>query len=369
MAVTAGLPAYPWDSLAAATELARAHPDGIVDLSIGTPVDPVPEVVQAALRAAANSPGYPATAGTAALREAAAGWLARRHGVRVDPAAVLPVVGTKEFIAWLPTLLGCGPGDVVVHPELAYPTYDAGIRLAGATPAATDSLVAVGPSRVRLVWLNSPSNPTGRVLPPEHLRKVVGWARDRGTVVASDECYIDLGWQGQPTSILHPDACAGSHAGLLGVFSLSKRSNMAGYRAGFVAGDPDLVARLLEIRKHAGMMMPGPVQAAAVAALTDDKHADEQRARYGARRARLWPALEAAGWTVEESAAGLYLWAAHPGLDGWSSVQVLAEAGILVAPGGFYGPRGARHIRVALTATDGRIDAAVRRLGRLAAAA
>jgi succinyldiaminopimelate transaminase len=369
VAVTAGLPAYPWDSLTAAADLARAHPDGMVDLSIGTPVDPVPEVVQSALRAAGNSPGYPATAGTAALRAAAAGWLARRHGVRVDPAAVLPVVGSKEFIAWLPTLLSCGPGDVVVHPELAYPTYDAGIRLAGATPVAADSLVAVGPSRVRLVWLNSPSNPTGRVLPPEHLRKVVGWARDRATVVASDECYIDLSWQGQATSILHPDACEGSHAGLLGVFSLSKRSNMAGYRAGFVAGDPDLIARLLEIRKHAGMMMPGPVQAAAVAALTDDTHADEQRARYGARRARLWPALESAGWTVQDSAAGLYLWATHPSLDGWSSVQRLAGAGILVAPGGFYGPRGVRHIRVALTATDERVDAAVSRLGRLAAAA
>ncbi len=367
--MTAGLPAYPWDSLQAAAELARSHPDGIVDLSVGTPVDPVPDVVQAALRAAGNFPGYPATAGTAALREAAAGWLARRHGVRVDPAAVLPVVGTKEFIAWLPTLLGCGPGDVVAHPELAYPTYDAGARLAGATPVAADSLVAVGPSRVRLVWLNSPSNPTGRVLPPEHLLKVVGWARDRGAVVASDECYIDLGWQGQPTSILHPDASAGSHAGLLGVFSLSKRSNMAGYRAGFVTGDPDLIARLLEIRKHAGMMMPGPVQAAAAAALTDDMHADEQRARYAARRARLWPALESAGWAIEESAAGLYLWARHPGLDGRSSVQRLAEAGILVAPGEFYGPRGAGHIRVALTAADERVDAAVSRLRSLAAAA
>jgi succinyldiaminopimelate transaminase len=218
------------------------------------------------------------------------------------------------------------------------------------------------------MWLNSPSNPTGKVLPPEHLRKVVGWARDRGTVVASDECYIDLGWQGQPISILHPDVCADSHAGLLAVYSLSKRSNMAGYRAGFVTGDPGLIAQLLETRKHAGMMMPGPVQAAMVAALTDDTHADEQRARYAARRARLWPAVESAGWTVEESAAGLYLWAAHPGLDGWSSVHRLAQAGILVAPGEFYGPRGTGHIRVALTATDERIDAAVSRLAGLAAA-
>jgi succinyldiaminopimelate transaminase len=369
VAVTAGLPAYPWDSLTAAAELAAAHPGGIVDLSIGTPVDPVPAVVQAALHAASNSPGYPATAGSAALREAAAGWLARRHGVSIDPAAVLPVIGTKEFIAWLPTLLGCGPGDLVVYPELAYPTYDAGARLAGAKPVAADSLVALGPSPVRLMWLNSPSNPTGRVLPPEHLRKVVGWARDRGAVVAADECYIDLGWQGEPTSILRPDACAGSHAGLLAVHSLSKRSNMAGYRTGFVSGDPDLIARLLEIRKHAGMMMPGPVQAAAVAALTDDAHADEQRARYAARRARLWPALESAGWAIEESAAGLYLWAAHPALDCWSSVQRLAEAGILVAPGEFYGPRGSQHIRVALTATDERIDAAVSRLASLGTAA
>ena len=364
--LTARLPAFPWDSLAPAAELARAHPDGIVDLSIGTPVDPVPEVVRAALRAADNSPGYPQTAGTAAVREAAAGWLFRRHGVSVDPAAVLPVIGTKEFIAWLPTLLGCGPGDVIVYPALAYPTYDVGARLAGATPVATDGLVALGPERVRLAWLNSPSNPTGQVLPAEHLRKVVSWARERDVVVASDECYIELGWETTPLSILHPDACEGSHDGLLAVHSLSKRSNLAGYRAGFVTGDPALVAELLEVRKHAGMIVPAPVQAAMVAALSDDVHAEEQRARYAARRARLRTALEAAGWSVEHSAAGLYLWAAHPDLDCWASVQRLAVAGILVAPGEIYGRAGLRHVRVALTATDERIDAAVSRLAGLA---
>lgn len=362
MAAADWLPDFPWDSLEAATEQARAHPDGIVDLSVGTPVDPVPEVVQAALRDAGDSPGYPLTAGTAALREAAAGWLHRRHGVSVDPGAVLPVIGTKEFIAWLPTLLRCGQGDVVAYPELAYPTYDVGARLAGATPAAADGLVALGPRRVALAWLNSPSNPTGKVLPPEHLRKVVGWARDRGTVVASDECYIELGWDAEPLSVLHPDVCDGSHQGLLAVHSLSKRSNMAGYRAGFVTGDPALVAQLREVRKHAGMMVPGPVQAAMTAALRDDTHADEQRARYQARRTALRPALAAAGWTVEESAAGLYLWATHPQLDGRTSVRRLAEAGILVAPGDFYGPAGVRHIRVALTATDERIAAAAGRL-------
>jgi succinyldiaminopimelate transaminase len=293
---------------------------------------------------------------------------------------VLPVIGTKELVAALPALLGCGPGDVVVHPALAYPTYDVGARLAGATTAAADAPASLGqgiqggspplastdPGPVRLWWLNSPSNPTGRVLPARHLRTVVQWARERGTVVASDECYIELGWEERPVSVLHPDACDGSHAGLLAVHSLSKRSSMAGYRAGFVAGDPDLIAELLEIRKHAGMMVPGPVQAAAAAALSDDDHADAQRARYAARRRLLRPALEAAGWAVEHSQAGLYLWASHPARDCWDSVAVLAEAGILVAPGSFYGPPGARHVRVALTATDERIAAAAARLTALA---
>jgi len=336
-----------------------------VDLSVGTPVDPVPPVVRAALVAAGDSPGYPATHGTARLREAAAGWLARRHGVQVDPVAVLPVIGTKEFIAGLPALLGCGPGDTVVHPELAYPTYDIGARLARAEPAAADGLAALGPRRVPLVWVNSPANPTGRVLPAPHLRKMADWARERGAVLASDECYLELAWEAEPRSVLHPDVCGGSHQSLLAVHSLSKRSSMAGYRAGFVTGDPELVAALLEIRRHAGFMMPAPVQAAMTAALEDDRHADAQRSRYQARRDRLRAALTGAGWRIEHSEAGLYLWATRPGLDCWASVQALADAGILVAPGEFYGPAGRRHVRVALTATDERIAAAAARLAAL----
>ena len=363
--LAARLPRYPWDALEPYKATALAHPDGIVDLSIGTPVDPVPVVAREALAAASDAHGYPATAGTRALRQAAAAWLARRHEVTVDPDAVLPVIGTKEFIAGLPSLLGCGPGDVVAHPALAYPTYDIGARIAGARPVAADGVVSLGPEQAALWWLNSPSNPTGQVLPPEHLNKVVRWARERGTVVASDECYIELGWEERPVSVLHPDACGGSHAGLLAVHSLSKRSNMAGYRAGFVTGDPALMAELLEIRKHAGMIVPGPVQAALAAALGDDAHADAQKARYEARRERLRPALAAAGWVVEHSGAGLYLWAAHPERDGWESVASLAGAGILVAPGSFYGPSGARAVRVALTATDERIDAAAARLAAL----
>ncbi len=359
------LPGFPWDRLAPASATAAAHPGGIADLSIGTPVDPVPAVIQDALAAAANSPGYPLTRGTGELRAAAAGWLERRHHVTVSPDDVLPVIGTKELIAWLPTLLGCGPPDAVSFPALAYPTYDIGARLAGARAIATDE-----PDRpddgdgvpVRLAWLNSPSNPTGRVLPPERMRGLAGWARATGAVLASDECYLDLGFEATPVSVLHPDVCGSSHDGLLAVFSLSKRSNLAGYRAGFVAGDAGLVAALLEVRKHAGMIVPAPVQAAMTAALGDDAHAEEQYARYATRRAVLRPALEQAGWAVSHSEAGLYLWAAHPEYDCWESVRVLSEIGILVSPGEFYGPAGAGHIRVALTATDERIAAAAARL-------
>jgi succinyldiaminopimelate transaminase len=340
-----------------------------VDLSVGSPVDPVPDVVREALAAASDAPGYPATTGTQRLREAAAGWLARRHGVAAPTDSVLPVIGTKEFVAWLPALLGLGDGDVVAYPALAYPTYEMGARLAGARSAAADSLTALGPAPVRLIWVNSPSNPTGQVLPAQHLRKVVGWARERGAVVASDECYLGLGWDAQPVSILHPSVCGGAPDGLLAVHSLSKRSNMAGYRAGFVTGDPALVRDLLEVRRHAGMIVPAPVQAAMVAALDDDHHAERQRATYAARRRVLLPALEAAGWKVEHSEAGLYLWASHADRDCWESVRVLAGAGILVTPGQFYGPLGGRHVRVSLTATDERIETAAERLRGLNPAA
>lgn len=357
------LPRFPWDRLVPAKRVAAAHPRGLVDLSVGTPVDPVPSGLRAALCAAADAPGYPATYGTAELRTAASDWLRRRHGVEVDPAAVLPTIGSKEIVAWLPTLLGAGPSDAVVYPELAYPTYEVGARMAGARPVAADGLLGLGPAPVPLVWVNSPANPTGRVLPPEHLSKVVAWARERGAVVASDECYIELGWEDPPPfSILHPQVCGGSHEGLLALHSLSKRSNLAGYRAAFLAGDPELVAGLLEARKHAGMIVPAPVQAAMRAALEDDGHADEQRSRYRARRASLRTALEAAGWRISHSEAGLYLWAAHPELDAWASVNRLAELGILVAPGDFYGPRGSGHVRVAVTATDERVAEAAARL-------
>jgi succinyldiaminopimelate transaminase len=319
-------------------------------------------VVQNALAAAANAPAYPPTAGTPEVRAAFVRMLARRHAVtRLDDAAVLPTVGSKELVALLPWLLGISEGDVVVVPELAYPTYAVGAQLAGATVLPVDSLTAAGPARVRLVWINSPANPHGRVLPVEHLAKVVAWARERDAVVASDECYIDFGWNDKPISVLHQDVCGGDFTGVLALHSLSKRSNLAGYRAGFVAGDASLVKALLEIRKHAGLIVPGPVQVAMRAALDDDAHVQEQRQRYAVRRELLCDAFRQAGFRVDHSDGGIYLWVTREE-PCRTTHQWLAERGILTAPGDFYGAAGAQHVRVALTATDERVETAVQRL-------
>ncbi len=360
--VSAGLPDFPWDSLTAAKEKAQAHPDGIVNLSVGTPVDPVAQIIRDALASVSGEPGYPTTVGTVALREAAVAALVRRYGVTgVSVEAVLPAIGTKEMIAWLPTLLGLGARDLVVIPELAYPTYEVGALLAGARVARTDGLNRLGPENAALVFVNSPSNPTGKVLPVDHLRKVVAWARERGAVVVSDECYLGLTWDVEAVSILDPRVSDDDHTNLLAVHSLSKTSNLASYRAGFVAGDPVLVKELLEVRKHAGMIVPLPVQAAMTVALTDDEHETLQRERYRARRRELKTAVEKAGFTVDHSEAGLYLWATR-GEPCRTTVDWLADRGILAAPGEFYGLAGSQHVRIALTATDERIHAAAERL-------
>jgi succinyldiaminopimelate transaminase len=364
--VSKRLPDFPWDRLAPAAERPREHTDVIVHLSIGTPVDPTPESVRRALAAASDSPGYPLTIGRLDLRQAALDWMARRLGVSgvagLDTDAVLPAIGSKELIAGLALHLGVGAGDLVVLPQLAYPTYEVGARLVGARTLATDSLTAIGPEVPRMLWLNSPSNPTGRVLPVEHLRKVVDWCRERGTVLVSDECYIETAWDAEPRSVLHPDVCGGSAEGILAVHSLSKRSNLAGYRCAFVTGDPDLVDELLAVRKNLGLMMPAPQQAAMAVALADDTHVVEQAERYLARRKVLRRALEGAGFRIDHSEASLYLWVTR-GEDCWQTVDHLAGLGILVAPGAFYGAAGREHVRVALTVTDERAAAAALRLG------
>ena len=364
------LPDFPWDSLGPARERAAAHPGGIVDMSVGTPVDPTPSIVQEALAAATNRPGYPVTIGTEGLREAMVAWFARRRGVTLTADGVLPTIGSKEAVALLPAMLGVGREDVVLHPDVANPTYDVGARLAGARP------VPVDPTRpedwptgaVRLVWLNSPSNPHGHVMSVEQLRAAVAWARERGAIVVSDECYAELAWEepyaseGVP-SVLDPRVTGGDHTDLLVAYSLSKQSSMAGYRAALIGGDEKLIGRVREIRKHAGMMVPGPIQDAMAVALGDDKHVATQRERYGRRRERLLTAVRAAGLEPDpETVAGLYLWLARPGWAGRELVDELAGRGILVAPGDFYGPAAEGRVRMALTASDERVDAAVQRL-------
>lgn len=359
-AARAQLPAFPWDRLVPYGDTARQHPDGIVDLSVGTPVDSTPEVVQAALRAASDSPGYPLTIGTAALRQAIVAWTGRRLGAEVTASEVLPSIGSKELVALLPSLLGIN-GSSVAIPALAYPTYDAGARLAGCRPLVTDDPTALDPAGIGMVWINSPGNPSGAVLAPEHLKAIVAWGRQHGVLIASDECYVELGWEADPLSVLHPSISGGSTEGLLALHSLSKRSNLAGYRAGFAVGDPNAVALIVEARKHIGLLAPAPVQAATVAALADDSHVAVQKERYRARRTSLRAAVEAAGFTIEHSEGGLYLWCTR-GQDSWETVGWLAERGILAAPGIFYGEAGTRHVRLALTATDERIAAAAERL-------
>ena len=359
------LPDFPWDSLTPFAERARQHPDGMVDLSVGSPVDPTPPLVREALAAATDAHSYPATAGSPALREAIVDWYLRRRGVTLGVANVLPTIGSKELVTLLPLLLGLGEGDVVVHPTAAYPSYAVGAALAGASPLAADN-PNDWPAATKLVWLNSPGNPDGHVDSIETLTAAVDRARELGAVIVNDECYAELNWRGDgpvPT-ILDQRVIGDSRRLVLSVYSLSKQSNLAGYRAGFVAGCSELISELLEVRKHAGLIPPAPVQHAMIAALHDDAHVVEQRERYRERRSTLLAAFDAAGFRVDESGAGLYLWATRDE-DAWASVAALAESGILVAPGTFYGEAGARHVRVSLTATDERVRAAASRLGQL----
>ena len=349
---------------------ARQHPDGIVDLSIGSPVDPTPDVIRNALAGATDAHAYPTTAGTPALAEAICSWFARRRGVpALTTRNVLPTIGSKELVALLPFMLGIGEGDTIVHPRAAYPTYAIGAAMCGATAVASDD-PNEWPVGTKLIWLNSPGNPDGNVLDIEHLRRCVARARELGALIVNDECYAELGWAGQwqntpIPSILDPRVTDGDVDGVLAIYSLSKQSNMAGYRAAFAAGCSATLARLTTVRKHAGLMLPAPLQTAMIAALADDDHVEAQKARYASRRALLLPALERAGFTLDRSEAGLYLWVTE-GRDAWESIGRLADLGILAGPGTFYGDFYPQHIRLSLTATDERISAATERLSSVA---
>ena len=350
----AQLPDFPWDALAPFGEKARAHPQGIIDLSQGTPVDPTPEFIQQAFRDASNSPSYPVTAGTPELRAAIKKWAVEHLGATGD-FDVLPVIGSKEIVAWLPTII---ESKIVLIPEIAYPTYHVGAILAQAQsiPVAIDATTWPAAD---LAWLNSPSNPTGRVHSVDEVKACIDWSRTHKSILVSDECYFEFDQSAKSVSVL--SQTGGDNTNILAIHSLSKRSSMAGYRAAFMIGDSALIAKIREIRKHGGMMVGLPVQKAMTAALADDVHVGEQRARYNARKDALRPALEAVGFEIEFSNSGLYLWCTR-NEDAWTSVAWLAERGILATPGSFYGQAGANHIRIAMTATDAQIADAVARL-------
>ena len=371
-------PPYPQARLGELRDVANAVAGGAIDTSVGTPVDPMPEIaVRALMESAPLATGYPQSVGSPLFREAASSWIKRCFDVGVDREAVLACVGTKEAVASLPRLLSLRTPerDTVLYPAVSYPTYAMGATLAGlrAVPVPVDAdwhldLDAVDPgdaARALLVWFNDPANPTGASTTSDRMVRAVAWARGHGAVVASDECYAEFTCDGSGKPARPVTALEAPHDGVLALHSLSKRSNMAGLRAGFLAGDPDLIGYLGEVRRHAGMMIPAPVQAAAAAALSDDRHVDEQRARYAARRVAMIPALGALGIVHEGGPSAFYLWLAdqaHPDDDGWALAARLAALGIVVAPGDLYGPAGERHVRLALCITDERLGLALERL-------
>lgn len=369
-------PPYPYDRLAPVVERASAHPGGAVDLSIGTPCDPPPGAVVDALCGSGAERGYPPSVGTAALRDAVAGWFDRRLGVGVDPSHVAACIGTKELVAGLPHWLRLrDPSrDTVLYPAVSYPSYAMGATLAGcrAVPVPVDAawrldLGAVDPAdaaRALCLWANTPGNPAGGL---DDLAAVAAWGRRHGVPVFSDECYVEFTWDGPPAV---PGGRPGRTVltsgtdGVVAVHSLSKRSNLAGVRVGFYAGDPELVGYLSEVRKHAGFMVPGPAQAAAVAALADQSHVDAQRSRYRSRLERLAGLLLRLGLEAPLPGGGFYLWVPAPGGDAWALADRLAEvAGIVGSPGEFYGPDAAGHLRLAVVQPDAALDLVEGRLG------
>lgn len=358
------LPEYPWQKLKPFQAIAEKHVGGMVDLSVGSPVDPTPKIIQDAIRDSTNAPGYPSTAGSLEFRNAVAEWFGRRRGVTLTSNQVMPTIGSKEFISFLPLMLGLGKGDVIVQPSVAYTAYVVGAALCGAEIISEDD-PAKWPENTKLIWINSPGNPDGRVLDVDEMKACVVRARELGAVLASDECYAELGWgkwaDTRIPSVLDPRVCGGSYENLLAIYSLSKQSNLAGYRAAFAAGPEELIKGLVNIRMHSGLIMPAPVQKAVIAALGDEEHVASERAIYQKRRDVLLEAVKAYGFEIAESQAGLYLWATL-GEDCWVTVKRMADLGILVVPGEFYEAEGSQYVRFSITATDEKISEGAARL-------
>jgi succinyldiaminopimelate transaminase len=361
-------PPYPYDRLEPMKEKAAALEGGVVDLSIGTPNDPPPRIVLDALASSGTERGYPASIGTPAFREAASAWMAGRLGVDVPPSTVAACIGTKELVASVPQHLHLRTPerDTVLYPALSYPTYEMGAILAGLRAVAVpvddqgrldlSAIAEEDAARALVLWVNTPGNPAGQL---DDLDAAAAWGRAHGVPVFSDECYVEFTWDGPPRTIL-----SSGLDGVVAVHSLSKRSNLAGARAGFYAGDAELVGYLQEVRKHAGYMVPGPVQAAAVAALGDQAHVDEQRTRYDERLRFFAGVLERrTGAPVALPGGAFYLWVPAPDGDAWGfAEQLAADGGVLVTPGDTFGAAGAGHVRVALVQSMERLELVDRRL-------
>jgi aspartate/methionine/tyrosine aminotransferase len=363
-------PIYPYERLTAARAKADARPGGVVDLSIGTPTDPPPAVALEALASADKAGGvrgYPPSAGSAELRRGAATWMAEQLGIDVGIDAIAVCVGTKEFVGTLPQWLKLRTPrrDTVLYPAIAYPTYEMGAVLAGcrAVPVPMgpdlrlrlDAVAEDDAARALALWVNSPGNPAGQL---DDLAAAAAWGRERDVPVFSDECYIEYTWDGPRRTIL-----SSGLAGVVAVHSLSKRSNMAGLRLGWYAGDEELVHYLSEVRKHVGLMVPGAVQLAGVAALSDQVHVEDQRDRYWERLVLMQRLLAGIGVDTPRPGGGFYLWAPAPDGDGWGFADRLAaEGGVLVSPGDIYGAAGAGHVRIAMVQPMDRLELVASRL-------
>lgn len=359
------LPEYPWEQLKPYSAKAALHERGAVDLSVGSPVDPTPSIIQDALNASSNAPGYPSTGGSLEFKKSVVEWFERRRGVPgLTPDQVMPTIGSKELISFLPLLMGLGPGDVVVQPKVAYTAYVVGAALCGAEIVSEDD-PQKWPDNTKLVWINSPGNPDGRVLDVSELKAAVDRARELGALLASDECYAELGWDDWSDklipSALDPRVCGDSHEGILVCYSLSKQSNLAGYRAAFAVGEASLIKGLVNLRMHAGLNTPAPVQKVMTVALGDYGHVAVEKELYRERREILLAAVRGYGFELSDSEAGLYLWATLSE-DCWKTVDRMAELGIVVVPGTFYGEHSTQHVRFSLTATDEKIEEAANRL-------
>jgi len=361
-------PPYPYERLGGVRALAALHEGGVIDCSIGTPCDPPPPAVLTALAESGTERGYPTSAGSDALLGAAAGWIERRFGVEVPDGALAACVGTKELVASVVHHLHLRQPDrsIVLYPEVSYPTYAMGAQLAGLTAVAVPmvggrlDLATISPelaASALVLWSNSPSNPTGEL---DDLAAAAAWGRTHDVLVLSDECYTEFTWATAPQTIL-----SAGLSGVLAVHSLSKRSNLAGLRVGFYAGDPEVVRYLRSVRQHAGMMVPGPVQAAAVEALNDDLHVEAQRGRYLDRLEIIARGLRADGYDASVPEGTFYLWVPirSDQADAWAAAEELASrSGLLVSPGDLYGPAGAGHFRVAVVQPDDRLELAMDRL-------